>query len=84
MPTLGAATQSNPWLMAFYRQLTARGKPSKVALIAAVRKLLAAIYSSPKIVGPSFPSSILALYRTLISRPNLAHEKSLIKTTVSN
>jgi len=56
VPTLGAATQSNPWLMAFYRRLIARGKPPKVALIAAMRKLLAAVYSVAKIVDPSSPS----------------------------
>jgi transposase len=44
MPTLGAATQSNPWLMALYRRLISRGEP----LIAAMRKLLAAIYSVAK------------------------------------
>lgn len=48
MPTLGAATQSNPWLMIFYRRLIERGKPHKVALRAAMRKLLAAIYSVAK------------------------------------
>ena len=48
MPTLSAATQSNPWLMIFYRRLIARGKPHKVALCAAMRKLLAAIYSVAK------------------------------------
>ena len=46
MPTL--ATQSNPWLMAFYRRLIDRGKPHKVALCAARRKLVAAIYSVAK------------------------------------
>jgi transposase len=48
MPTLSAATQSNPWLMVFYRRLIDRGKPHKVALCAAMRKLLAAIYSVAK------------------------------------
>jgi transposase len=48
MPTLSAATRSNPWLMVFYRRLIERGKPHKVALIAAMRKLLAAIYSVAK------------------------------------
>jgi transposase len=48
MPTLSAATQSNPWLMVFYRRLIEQGKPHKVALCAAMRKLLAAIYSVAK------------------------------------
>jgi transposase len=43
MPTLGAATQSNPSLMVFYRRLMERDKPHKVALIAAMRKLLGAV-----------------------------------------
>ena len=55
-PTLGSATQYNPWLMAFYRRLIARGKPPKVALIAAMRKLLAAIYSVAKNRRPFVPS----------------------------
>jgi transposase len=55
MPTLSAATQSNPWLMVFYRRLVQRGKPHKVALCAAMRKLLAAIYSVAKNRRPFVP-----------------------------
>jgi transposase len=55
MPTLGAATQSNPWLMAFYRRLMERGKPHKVALIAAMRKLVGAVYSVAKHRRPFVP-----------------------------
>jgi transposase len=55
MPTLGAATKSNPWLMIFYRRLIERGKPHKVALCAAMRKLLAAIYSVAKHRRPFSP-----------------------------
>ena len=40
MPCLGAATQSNPVLKAFYRRLLAKGKEPKVALIACMRKLI--------------------------------------------
>lgn len=40
VPTLGAATQHNPVLKAHYEQLTARGKPHKVALMACLRKLI--------------------------------------------
>ena len=40
MPTLGAATQHNPVLKAHYQQLTVRGKPHKVALMACLRKLI--------------------------------------------
>jgi transposase len=44
MPTL-SAVRVNPWLRAFYLRLRAAGKPPKVALIAAMHKLLAAIFS---------------------------------------
>jgi transposase len=43
MPTL-TAVQKNPWLRAYYQRLRARGKLPKVALIAAMRKLLIAVY----------------------------------------
>jgi transposase len=47
MPTL-TAVRTNPWLNAFYKRLRTAGKPAKVALIAAMRKLLHAIYSVAK------------------------------------
>ena len=40
MPCLGAATQNNPVLKAFYQRLIAKGKPPKVALTACMRKLI--------------------------------------------
>jgi transposase len=40
MPILGAATQHNPALKAYYERLLARGKLKKVALIACMRKLI--------------------------------------------
>lgn len=40
MATLGAATQHNPVIKAFYNRLRAKGKPAKVALVACMRKLL--------------------------------------------
>jgi transposase len=40
MPCLGAATQNNPVLRAFYQRLIARGKEPKVALVACMRKLI--------------------------------------------
>jgi transposase len=43
MPTL-TAVQKNPWLRAYYQRLRARGKLPKVALVAAMRKLLIAVY----------------------------------------
>jgi transposase len=47
MPTL-RAVRSNPWLRAFYARLVAAGKPKKLALVAAARKLLLAIFSVVK------------------------------------
>lgn len=44
MPLLTAVTR-NPWLRAYYQRLVAGGKLKKVALVAAMRKLLHAIYS---------------------------------------
>ena len=44
MPVL-TAVRRNPWLKAFYERLIARGKPAKLALVAALRKLLHAVHS---------------------------------------
>src|SRR5512144_1050905 len=44
MPLLGAVRR-NPWLKAFYDRLISRGKLPKVALIAALRKLLGAVFA---------------------------------------
>jgi transposase len=40
MPVMGAATQHNPVLKAYYQRLRARGKEAKVAIIACMRKLI--------------------------------------------
>jgi transposase len=47
MATLGAV-QRNPWLRAFYQRLRTNGKLPKVALLAAMRKLLIAVHSIAK------------------------------------
>jgi len=47
MTTL-SAVQRNPWLRAYYQRLRENGKLPKVALIAAMRKLLTAVYSVVK------------------------------------
>ncbi len=47
MPVLGAVRR-NAWLRAFYERLRAAGKPPKLALVAALRKLLHAVYSVAK------------------------------------
>lgn len=55
MPTL-VATRKNPWLKAFYDRLIARGKLPKVAMIAAMRKLLAAVLAVAKHRRPFVPA----------------------------
>ena len=58
MPVL-TAVRRNPWLHQHYSRLRANGKPPKVALIAAMRKLLHAVYAvardrqpfSPRLAG---------------------------------
>jgi transposase len=47
MPVLGAVRR-NAWLRAFYERLRTAGKPPKLALVAAMRKLLHAVYSVAK------------------------------------
>ncbi len=54
MPTL-VAVKKNPWLRAYYQRLRARGKLAKVALVAALHKLLFAIYSVAKSRRPFIP-----------------------------
>lgn len=54
MTTLGAV-RTNPWLRAFYERLRGKGKLPKVALVAAERKLLVAVYSVSKNRRPFVP-----------------------------
>jgi transposase len=54
MPTLSAVRQ-NPWLRRYYERLRANGKPAKVALIAAMRKLLIAVYAVARNRQPFVP-----------------------------
>jgi transposase len=54
MPTL-TAVRTNPWLRAYYQGLLARGKLPKVALVAAMRKLLIAVYFVAKHRKPFVP-----------------------------
>ncbi|MFN7598079.1 MAG: IS110 family transposase, partial [Cereibacter sp.] len=50
--TVLAAVRINPWLKAFHDRLRGAGKPPKLALIAAMRKLLHAVYSVAKSRNP--------------------------------
>lgn len=54
MTTLGAVSR-NAWLAAYYERLKANGKLPKVALVAAMRKLLTAVYSVAKHKQPFVP-----------------------------
>jgi transposase len=54
MPTL-TAVRKNAWLRAYYEGLRARGKLPKVALVAAMRKLLVAVYFVAKNRKPFVP-----------------------------
>ena len=54
MPVL-TAVRKNPWLRAYYQRLLARGKLPKVALIAAMRKLIVAVYTVAKQRRPFVP-----------------------------
>jgi transposase len=59
MPVL-TAVRKNPWLRAYYEGLIARGKLPKVALIAAMRKLLHAVYSVATHRRPFVPHRLAA------------------------
>jgi len=54
MPVL-TGVRKNPWLRAYYQRLLARGKLPKVALVAAMRKLLVAVYTVAKQRRPFLP-----------------------------
>jgi transposase len=60
MPTL-TAVRKNAWLKAYYERLRARGKLPKVALIAAMRKQLHAVYSVAKNRRPFTPHLVAAV-----------------------
>jgi transposase len=54
MPVL-TAVRKNPWLRAFYERLRAKGKLPKVALVAAMRKLLVAVHWIARHKQPFIP-----------------------------
>lgn len=58
MPVVAAAAGGrNPWLAAYYQRLKAAGKPSKVALVAAMHKLVIAVYTVAKSRRPFIPKT---------------------------
>lgn len=57
MPTL-TAVRKNPWLHAYYERLRAHGKLPKVALVAAMRKLLIAVYTVARRRRPFVPRPV--------------------------
>jgi transposase len=54
MPTL-SAIRFNPWLRRYYERLIARGKVRKVAVVAAMHKLLLAVHSVARSRRPFIP-----------------------------
>jgi transposase len=54
MPVL-TGVRKNPWLRSYYQRLLARGKLPKVALVAAMRKLIVAVYTVAKQRRPFIP-----------------------------
>lgn len=58
MPTL-TAVRKNTWLRAYYERLIARGKLPKVALVAAMRKLLVAVHSVARTRRAFVPQVVL-------------------------
>ena len=54
MPVL-TAVRKNPWLRAYYQRLRMRGKLPKVALVAAMHKLVIAVYCVAKQRRPFIP-----------------------------
>jgi transposase len=54
MPTL-VAVQRNAWIKAYYERLVARGKLPKVALVACMHKLIAAVHSVARRKRPFLP-----------------------------
>ncbi len=59
MPTL-TAVRKNPWVRAYSARLRARGKLPKVALVAAMRKLLIAVYTVAKHRRPFISTPVAA------------------------
>jgi transposase len=59
MPTR-TAVRRNAWLKAHYERFLARGKPPKVALVACMRKLLAAVYAVARDRKPFVPQLVTA------------------------
>ena len=59
MPLL-VAVRRNPWLKAFYDRLISRGKLPKVALVAALRKLLGAVFAVMRDRKPFVPRLLAA------------------------
>jgi len=55
------AARCNPWLRQYYERLRDAGKPGKVAVIAAMRKLLAAVWRVAKHRRPFVPRLVLQI-----------------------
>jgi hypothetical protein len=73
MPLL-TAVRFNPWLRAYYDRLVSRGKPRKVALVAAImRKMLAAVWSIATNRRPFVPAGEHSCRRKRYGQGKQAH-----------
>ena len=57
----------NPWLRSYYERLVMSGKARKVALVAAMHKLLAAVWSVAKHRRPFVVESFYALIEGVLT-----------------
>jgi hypothetical protein len=82
------AVRCNPWLRQYYERLRAAGKPGKVAVIAAMRRLLTAVWSVathrkpfvphlPRCACPTRRSHEQGLMNSTLSSPAKASDKSV-------
>ena len=82
VPVLGAVRR-NDWLRPFYERLRAAGKPAKLAVIAAMHKLLCAIYSvannrKPFTIAPAGRNTTCSMSRYLTPWVRIIHRSSPI------
>ncbi|MGC1338003.1 MAG: IS110 family transposase [Candidatus Binataceae bacterium] len=70
------AVRCNPWLRQYYERLHAAGKPGKVAVIGAMRKLLAAVWSVAihrhPFIPYLLPTAATAGFQAVLIRPTSA------------
>jgi transposase len=63
MATL-VAIRHNPPIQAYYQQLLNRGKPTKLAMVACMRKLLTCLNAMMKTLTPWDDDKVTAVFKT--------------------